>query len=315
MYIRTVWVDGFRHAILTRDDPHYIELYAKRRRPHSSASVNHTRKSQSSRLSHRSDTNLYRSPELIVKSDRIRIGKDLEIETLNLTEVEAEEKDIQSSLPSECEAGLTRPNYIDTSMRAVKSNRTARAQVREANELSDRVLQWLDLAGKVDLLATGDADRICQARHSWPEIQRRNLPKSRTATDLRARQCKQSGDASQTGDAIDRDSLYVPTSAATIENYAKRSRDTKHPSRDVHNNTRDNKKVKDMRISVAETRQKMMNERSAMEKQYKELVNKKIIPDLGKTKKQVHIFMPEAINKRIACNTNSRTESLLSQKS
>ncbi|CAH2048799.1 unnamed protein product, partial [Iphiclides podalirius] len=316
MYIRTVWVDGFRHAILTQDDPHYIELYAKRRRPHSSASINPKRKSQGSRLSHRSDTNCYRNQELIVTSDRTRIGEELEIETLNLTEVQIEEGDIsKDSTSSQCGIKNHRSNFTTIEMMAVKTNRTARVQVRDTNELSDRVLQWLDLAGKVELVATENEKRICEPRHSWPTIERRNPSKSRTVNDIRTRECKLAADESETGDSIDRRALYAPTSVTTVENYAKRSRNVKHATRDSATKARNNKRNRDMTTNVAETRQKMLDERGAMEKQYAELVNRKIIQDMSKTKKQVHIFMPESIAKGVVSNANSRTESLLSQKS
>ncbi|KPI95706.1 hypothetical protein RR46_11419 [Papilio xuthus] len=313
MYIRTVWIDGFRHAILTHDDPLYIELNSKRRRPHSSASFNPKRKAQGSRLSHRSDSNSLRNLDLVIRSDKIRISQETDIEKLNFTEIDTEDESILSESPTPiCDFDNLKSKFESIDMRVVKSNRTARIDVRENNDLSERVLQWLDLAGKVDLLANENAERISQPRHSWPEIQKRNLGKSHTATDLTRRECKLSASDSKTSDTIDRE-VYMPTSATTIENYARQSRNVKHTSRDCHAKIKENKKVKDIRQNVAEVRQKMINERKAMEKQYAELVNKKIIPDLTKTKKQVHIFMPEAIPNKIA--SNSTTGSLLSHKS
>ncbi|XP_013145288.1 PREDICTED: uncharacterized protein LOC106108596 [Papilio polytes] len=312
MYIRTVWIDGFRHAILTHDDPHYIELNSKRRRPHSSASFNPKRKSQGSRLSHRSDCNNLRNLDLVIRSDKIRISHETDIEKLNFAEIETEDESILSTSPLPvCDFENLKSKFESIDMRVVKSNRTARIDVRENNDLSDRVLQWLDLAGKVDLLANENAERISQPRHSWPEIQKRNLGKSRTVTDLRVRECKLTASDSKTNDTIDREEVYMPTSATTIENYARQSRN-RTTSRDSHAKIKENKKVKDIRQNVAEARQKMIAERSAMEKQYAELVNKKIIPNLAKTKKQVHIFMPEAIPNKVASNT---TGSLLSHKS
>ncbi|KPJ19942.1 hypothetical protein RR48_04103 [Papilio machaon] len=314
MYIRTVWIDGFRHAILTHDDPHYIELNSKRRRPHSSASFNPKRKAQGSRLSYRTDSNSIRNLDLVIRSDKIRFAQEADIEKLNFTEIETEDESILSESSSTfCDFDNLKSKFESTGMRVVRSNRTGRIDVRENNDLSDRVLQWLDLAGKVDLLENENKERISQPRHSWPEIQKRNLGKSRTATDLRVRECKLSASDSKTGDTIDRKEVYMPTSATTIENYARQSRNVKTTSLDYHAKIKDNKKVKDIRQNVAEVRQKMICERNAMEKQYAELVNKKIIPDLTKTKKQVHIFMPEAIPNKIA--TNSTTGSLLSHKS
>ncbi|CAG5045398.1 unnamed protein product [Parnassius apollo] len=314
MYIRTVWIDGFRHAILTHDDPHYIELNAKRRRPHSSASINPKRKAQSSRLSHHSDSSCLRKLDLIIKSDRIITAQDPDIEKLNLTEVEVDDDYVLKTSPRpHCNTDNFQSKTESVDMKAVKSNRTARTNVRENTELSDRVLQWLDLAGKVDLIASENPERLCQPRHSCPETQRRNLTKSRTVTDLKVRECRSvPSTESKISDSIDRQELYVPTSATTIENYARQSRIVKSTPREKHVKTKENKKVTDIRTNVVDTRLKMINERSAMEKQYAELITKKIIPNLSNAKKQVHIFMPEAIAKKLG---STGTGSLLSQKS
>ncbi|CAK1551282.1 unnamed protein product [Leptosia nina] len=284
MYIRTVWVDGFRHAILTHDDPCYLKLSAKRR-PHSSASAQ-KQSYTNSRLSHRSDDlqDCLRKLQLVNEKH----PPETSVEELHLSDVESEE---EIRIPD------VEP---DTPMAKAKSNRTARTEAKDT-DLSDRVLQWLDLAGKVDLLKE-DSERISQPRHSWPEIQRRNLIKSKTSADLKAREPKTSAGP------IDRQEIYVTTSN-TIENYARQSRNPKTR----HEKAKENKRVKDMKPNIVETRQKVVMERTAVEKQYAELVNKKLIPDVGKTKKQVHIFMPEALPKRTDLIT-SRTQSLLSQK-
>ncbi|XP_068633090.1 uncharacterized protein [Battus philenor] len=310
MYVRTVWIDGFRHAILNHDDPHYIELNAKRRRPRSSASITPKRKAQSSRLSHHSDSDCLRNLDLIIKSNKIRFTEEVIIDTLNLSEVEEDEIILRNSPVPISETDNSESQFETLDMRVVKSNRTARTDVRQNNELSDRVLQWLDLAGKVDLLNTETAERISKPRHSCPEIQRRNLNQSQIVNNAKVKENRATIE-SKANEAIDQQELRVPTSATTIENYARQSRNVKPTSRESHAKVKENKKVKDMRHNIAETRQKMINERKAVEKQYTEMVNKKIIPDLGKTRKQVHIFMPEAIPKV----TNSKNGSVLSQKS
>ncbi|XP_039753024.1 uncharacterized protein LOC120628623 [Pararge aegeria] len=317
MYIRTVWVDGFRHAILTQDDPHFLKLAAKRRRPSSSASyakstVHQTRNIRSScSLSHHDEL---RSLNLVIRKSRFqnKTENTPHIEKLNLSDVENSNDEIivKASPQPICHLNHFKLDLESDNMRTVKSNRTARNDVKENTELSDRVLQWLDLAGKVNLLNTENAERMSQPRHSWPEIQRRNLVKSKTATDLRAREVKVD---TKTSGPIDRQEFYMPTSANTIENYARQSRNIKcTPRHDAK--FKENKKVKDMRASVIETRQKMVSERNAVEKQYAEMVSKKLLPDVGKTKKQVHIFMPEALTKKFGSTTPSVTESFLSQK-
>ncbi|XP_063624338.1 uncharacterized protein LOC134796225 [Cydia splendana] len=306
MYVRTVWVDGFRHAILTPDDPYYTKV---KRRPHSSAST--TKYSRNSRLSIRDEGE--RKLSLVIRSDKSKIvskqrpksHEPIELLNLEALELESEDEFLLKANPQPIyEYDTGHSNYdLSANMRAFKSNRTARSECKENTDLSDRVLQWLDLAGKIDLLAP-NAERMAQPRHSWPEIQKRNcLSKSKTTVDIRVKEEVKTPKDSARTQGIDRD-YQVPPSAATIETYARQSR---------HRNTpRDAKKDKtkrDIRANVLETRQKVVTERNAVEKQYAELVSKKLIPDLGKGKKQVHIFMPEMIKK----NCNSRTESLLSQ--
>ena len=319
MYIRTVWVDGFRHAILTHDDPQFLKLCAKRRRPHSSAScVKSTIRRNISALSLHDDLGgCLRKLNLVIRSEKFPQGSGSDctphIEKLNLSDVDSSEGEFivkASPLPL-CDLNNFRLNLETDNMRAVKSNRTARTEVKENTELSDRVLQWLDLAGKVNLLTVENAERMSQPRHSWPEIQRRNLTKSKTVTELRAKEVRVD---SKTSGVIDRQECYMPTSANTIENYARQSRNVKSTPRN-DTKVKENKKVKDMRASVMETRQKMVSERNAVEKQYAEMVNKKLIPDVGKSKKQVHIFMPEALNKKFSSTTPGMAESLLSQRS
>ncbi|CAH0715328.1 unnamed protein product, partial [Brenthis ino] len=310
MYIRTVWVDGFRHAILTHDDPQFLKLCAKRRRPLSSAScVTSTIRRNISALSHHDD---FRNLNFVIENERFSQRTECEphIEKLNLSDVDNFDSEfvVKASPQPLCDSNSYRIKEAEN-MRAVKSNRTARTDVKENTELSERVLQWLDLAGKVNLLAEENVERMSQPRHSWPEIQQRNLMKSKTVTELRAKQVKVVDP--KTSGVIDRQEYYMPTSANTIENYARQSRNVKSTQRS-DTKIKENKKVKDMRASVMETRQKMVSERNAVEKQYAEMVNKKMIPDV-KSKKQVHIFMPEALNKKFNSTTPSVTESLLSQ--
>lgn len=315
MYIRTVWVDGFRHAILTHDDPQFLKLCAKRRRPHSSAScVKSTIKRNVSALSHHDDLgDCLRKLNLVITSDKFSQVSDCtpRIKKLNLSDVNNFDSEfiIKASPLPLCDLNNFRLNLETDNMRAVKSNRTARNEAKENTELSDRVLQWLDLAGKVNLLTVDNAERMSQPRHSWPEIQRRNLTKSKTVTELRAKEVRVDP---KTSGFIDRQECYMPTSANTIENYARQSRNVKSTLRH-DTKLKENKKVKDMRASVMETRQKMVSERNAVEKQYAEMVSKKLIPDVGKSKKQVHIFMPESLNKKFNSTSNSMTESVLSQ--
>ena len=211
-------------------------------------------------------------------------------------------------------------------MRNLRANKTSRTDAKENTELSDRVLQWLDLAGKIDLLAPENVERMSQPRHSWPELQRRshNLAKSKTAIDINkeaGRTSPKGGDSpkAQPNGTIDRHDFYVPTSANTIENYARQSRNAKSTPRhetnakikDNHNKT----KSRDIRTNVSETRLKVIHEKNAVEKQYAEMLNKKLIPDVSKNpKRQVHIFMPE-MPKKLESIPTSRTESLLSHTS
>lgn len=305
MYIRTVWVDGLRHAILNNDDPHLLKL-SKRRRPYSSAS---TTTKANSRLSLRDDD---RKIDLVVKSGKSVLTKRPKsshepIEKLNLTDLDYSDEELMIKASPQVlnESG----RFPD--MRNYRANKTAR-DTPENTELSDRVLQWLDLAGKVDLL-TANKERMAQPRHSWPEIQRRHLLKSKTAIDLSKGGIKfspKSFDSPKAQQNIDRHDFYVPTSANTIENYARQSRNK------ITQSEAQKPKIKP-KTNVIEARQKVATERSAVQKQYNELVNKKLIPDVSKTaKKQVHIFMPEMPKKPVYVSANtSRTESLLSQQS
>ncbi|XP_052753222.1 uncharacterized protein LOC113513948 [Galleria mellonella] len=340
MYVRTIWVDGFRHAILSHDDPYLIKLNAKKRRPHSSASTTNTKfttRSRNSRLNSHDDSleDCLRKLDFVIRSDRSHIAirpqrknlYDLDIEHLNLTDIEPESEDefiIKATPQPLNEFDSYRSNTsFNLTMKNLRLNRTARTEVKENTELSDRVFQWLDLAGKVNLLGSEDAERIAQPRHSWPEIQRRNynLMKSKTAVDVRGKipLTKACDSEKSHSGIIDRHDFYVPTSANTIENYARQSRNMKCTSRNESNakikETTNKTKSRELRNNMAETRHKVATERSAVEKQYADLVSKKLIPDINKsTKKQVHIFIPE-VAKKLNANITSRTESLLSQKS
>ncbi|KOB75075.1 Uncharacterized protein OBRU01_08134 [Operophtera brumata] len=328
MYIRTVWVDGFRHAILTQDDPYLLKL-AKRRRPNSSSSFSST-KNTNSRLSHHEDKN-QRKLDLVVKSGKSIITKrpkssHEEVEKLNLSDIDQdsdEELMVKASPQVLNESGR---HIID--MNNYRANKTARTDTKENTELSNRVLQWLDLAGKVDLLAPGNNERLAQPRHSWPEIQRRhNLLKSKTALDIRVKEAKmyspKACDSPKAQQNIDRHDFYVPTSANTIEKYARQSRNIKITPQNENQpqpKARENNKIKprETKPNVTETRQKVASERNAVQKQYAELVSKKLIPDVSKnTKKQVHIFIPDMPKKPTAniSATTSRAESLLSHQS
>ncbi|XP_048478427.1 uncharacterized protein LOC125488849 [Plutella xylostella] len=318
MYVRTVWVDGFRHAILNTDDPYFQILKAKRR-PQSSISYRQHRNCDS-RLSKEFEG--LRKLNLVVTSDKSIHPRpntaQPSVERLDLKDIEQETENKFVLRPRTAQLNefeSARPKYdsfID--MKTLKSNRTCRTEVKESTELSDRVLQWLDLAGKVDLLAPeNDATRMAQPRHSWPDVQKRNhLTKSKTAVDVRKDSAKESPKEManvlyERGD-IDRQEFYVPAAANTIETYARLSRADRATPRDARK-PRDYVKTKtrDLRRNVQETRQKIASERNAVEKQYADLVSRKILPDFGKPKKQVHIFIPEAVNKK--------TDSLISQTS
>ncbi|XP_026738695.1 uncharacterized protein LOC113501697 [Trichoplusia ni] len=332
MYVRTVWVGGFRHAILTHDDPYLLKLHAKRRRPNSSASCA-TNTNNTNLISHRTEDlqDCLRKLNLVLTSDKSRINQRPntshdDIETLNLNGVEDidDEFIIKASPQPLNELHLHNYESLDFNMRNLRANKTARTDAKENTELSERVLQWLDLAGKIDLLAPGNAERMSQPRHSWPELQRRNhnLSKSKTTTDIRkeGRASPKGGDspkAQQNGN-IDRHDFYVPTSANTIENYARQSRHAKiTPRHETPAKIKDSHKTKgrDVRTNVDQTRQKVISEKNAVEKQYADMLNKKLIPDVSKNpKRQVHIFMPDLPKKVESIITNT-TESLLSQPS
>lgn len=316
MYVRTVWVDGFRHAILTQDDPYLLKL-AKRRRPNSSASTTSTKKTNS-RLSHHQN-DYQRKIELVVKSGKSIITKRPKsshepVEKLNLSDIEPD-SDEELMLKASPQVLNESGRLFD--MKNYRANKTARTDVKENTELSDRVLQWLDLAGKVDLLAPGNAERMAQPRHSWPEIQRRhNLLKSKTVIDIRkeGKQSPKATDSPKAQQNIDHE-FYVATSANTIETYARQSRNVKYTPRNEYV-PKTTIKTKPSIKQVTEARQKVATERNAVTKQYAELVNKKLIPDVSKNaKKQVHIFIPEMPKKPNVSEATSRTESLLSQQS
>lgn len=335
MYVRTVWVGGFRHAILTHDDPYLLKLHSKRRRPNSSASCA-TTTNKSSRLSHHTDDlqDCLRKLNLVITSGKSRINQRPNtsydnIEKLNLNGVNQDFDDeliVKASPQTLNDTNRSSYDSLNINMRNLRANKTARTDVKDNTELSERVLQWLDLAGKIDLLAPDNVERMTQQRHSWPELQRRshNLAKSKTAIDIR----KEGGRISPKGDSpkaqqsgtIDRHDFYMPaTSANTIENYARQSRNAKiTPRHETNAKIKDNlnkTKSRDFRTNVVETRQKVISERNAVEKQYAEMLNKKLIPDVSRNpKRQVHIFMPE-LPKKIESTITSRTESLLSQPS
>lgn len=336
MYVRTVWVDGFRHAILSHDDPYLLKLNAKRRRPHSSAST--TKLTKNSRLSDHDDLDVcLRKFNFVIRSDKSKFTKrqqknsqEFEIEKLNLTDVDPESDDEQLLVKATPQPlnefdSCRSDNSVNINMKNLRLNRTSRTEGKENTDLSDRVLQWLDLAGKIDMLAPENPERMSQPRHSWPEIQRRNhhLIKSKTTIDVRGRDAvkmpsPKAYDEKPKQNGIDRQEFYVPTSANTIENYARQSRNAKSTPRvESVSKVKDNAKTKarELKTSVMETRQKMASERNAVEKQYADLVSKKLIPDMSKgNKRQVHIFIPE-LQKKLNTNVTSRAESLLSQKS
>ncbi|XP_038220727.1 uncharacterized protein LOC119838715 [Zerene cesonia] len=313
MYIRTVWVDGFRHPILHYDDPCYIKLSAKRR-PYSSASTHKaTTKIQSGRLSHRHEDleDCLRKLRLVITNEKSFKGdQEPRVEKLNLSDVDDSDDELRIKASPQHLNDFDTSRFDNVTMKAIKSNRTSRTDSMENTELSDRVLQWLDLAGKIDLLKEDTGERMSQPRHSWPEIQKRNLIKSKTSADLKAKESKPI--EQKLSGPIDRNEFNVPTSN-TIENYARQSRNVKSTLRH-DTRIKENRRAKDVKRNIAETRQKVVTERNAVEKQYAELVSKKLIPDVGKVKKQVHIFMPEALSKRTDSNVTSRTQSLLSQK-
>lgn len=315
MYVRTVWVDGYRHAILTPDDPHLERLRAKLRRPHSSVTFGEKRQ-RDSRLSHHDDLeSCLRKLSLVVTNDSTVQHRpnyvEPNVERLNLNDLDqdSEEELILRSKPqplNEFESCRSKFNSLCLEMKTLKSNRTSRTDVKENTDLSDKVLQWLDLAGKVDLLAPeNEAARMAQPRHSWPEIQKRNLlTKSRTTVDLKARVDKADiakdyySSPSERCDIDCRD-FYVPAPANTIENYARQSRNKPIARNDIAKPKENVKtKTRDLRKNVQETRQKIATERSVVEKQYAELVSRNILPDYSKSKKQVHIFIPESVQKK-----------------
>lgn len=314
MYIRTVWIDGFRHAILTHDDPYFLKLCARRRRPHTSTSYFTSKpirdiKSSISDNNKGSDT---QKLHLMIKNVKGLENTNTVVEKLDLSDVNCFEDDVTISSSQQSDDITPFQEELDNeNMRTAKTNRTACTDVQENTDLSDRVLQWLDLAGKVDLLAPEMVERMTLPRHSWPELQRRNLIKSKTTTELRFKEGK-AVCASKLSGNIDRQDFYMPTSANTIENYARKSRNVKNtPRRDTK--VKENRKVKDISTNITETRQKMITERTAVQKQYAEMISKKLIPDLSTSKRQVHIFIPEAMAKKYGSTTQSRTESLLSQ--
>ncbi|XP_060803248.1 uncharacterized protein LOC132902387 [Amyelois transitella] len=315
MYVKTVWIDGFRHAVLSQDDPYMLK--AKKRRPHSSASTF----LRTPRFNNESSRNI----NFVIRSDKSKIQvrpdrtRGYNIERLNLTDVEPESDDelLVKATPQPLNEF---DSYRSDNMKNLRLNRTARTEAKPSTELSDRVFQWLDLAGKIDLLAPESGERMSQPRHSWPEIQRRNnIFKSRTTIDVRKETVKIASANTREGEkpqnvSIDRHEIYMPTSANTIESYARQSR-MKSTPRVENAKTKDlNKtKAKELKNNVMQARQKMATERHAVEKQYADLLSKKLIPDVSKNpKRQVHIFMPDVPKKTLV--VTSRAESLLSQK-
>ncbi|KAJ2949281.1 hypothetical protein O0L34_g6231 [Tuta absoluta] len=324
MYVRTVWVGGFRHAILTHDDPYFIKN-TNNPRPHSSATCSSKSRKRNPRRDSDNLEDCLRKFNFVVKSKEVRqrpkTGRyRADVESLDLTDVDQSEDGFlikASQQPIyELETSRSKFDSVYLSMRTLKSNRTARTDVKENTELSERVLQWLDLAGKVDLLAPDNVERMSQPRHSWPGFQRRNqLVKSKTTIDVRKDPKiipKMDSAKSQIRyEPIDRQDFYEPVSANTIENYARQSRNQCTPRQEPNMKYKENKtKAKDLRTNIMEARQKIALERTEMEKKYAELISKKLIPDLKGNKKQVHIFMPELPEKTSI--PNSTTESLLS---
>ncbi|KAI5635775.1 hypothetical protein NE865_11473 [Phthorimaea operculella] len=322
MYVRTVWVGGFRHAILTHDDPFFTRNNS--RRPHSSATCSSKTRKRNPRRDSDDLEDCLRKFNFVVNSKEVRqrpkTGRSrADVESLDLSDVDQSEDDflIKASQQPIYEPETSRSKFdsVYLSMRTLKSNRTARNDVKENTELSERVLQWLDLAGKVDLLAPDNVERMSQPRHSWPGFQRRNqLVKSKTSIDMR-KDAKiipkmDSAKSQIRYEPIDRQDFYEPVSANTIENYARQSRNHSTPRQEPTMKYTNKTKAKDLRTNIMEARQKIALERTEMEKKYAKLVNKKLMPDLKGNKKQVHIFMPELPKKTSI--PNSATESLLS---
>lgn len=356
MYVRTVWVDGFRHAILSHNDPYLLKLKDKKKRPRSSASYagicnrdpNHLTLNdfKKTRLSHNEDQlgECLKKLNFVIKRNtttatRVRPKSESQahIEKLNLTDLESEQDDdlvlkANAQPLNEFESSRSKFNNACAEMKTFRSNRTPKnAESKESNDLSERVLQWLDLAGKIDLIAPeNESTRIAHQRHSWPEIQKRNLQlaKLKTVADIKSSKTKaiespKAGDGGKDkvqteSGVIDRHEFYVTTPANTIENYARLSRTTKDMSRNKTRKPKDTplvtSKITDQ-TDVEQTRQKVANEIKAVERQYADLINKKIIPNYNKTgKRQVHIFVPAIAKKQNPSTSSSRTESLLSQK-
>lgn len=357
MYVKTVWVDGFRHAILSHDDPYLLKLKDKKRRPRSSASYagicnrdpKHLTLSdfKKTRLSHNEDQlgECLKKLNFVIKRDatttvpRVRPKSESQahIEKLNLTDLESEPEDLvlkANPQPlNEFESSRSKLNNAYAEMKTFRSNRTPKnAESKESNDLSERVLQWLDLAGKIDMLIPEkESTRIAHQRHSWPEIQKRNLQlaKFKTAVDFKSSKTKaiespKAGDGGRDkvqpeSGVIDRHEFHVTTPANTIENYARLSRNVKDTPRNNARKPKDTSlvtsKTTDL-TDVEQTRQKVANEIKAVERQYADLINKKIIPNYNKSggKRQVHIFVPAMAKKLNTSTSSSRTESLLSQK-
>lgn len=354
MYVKTVWVDGFRHAILTHDDPYLVKQNAKKKRPHSSFSYAgnsnldpkqlNLSKFRKTRLSHNEDLlgECLKKLNFVIKTDKTPTKHRIhwkktehlnEIEKLDLTELDSDTDDelvlkANAQRLNDYETTKTKYNSICTdNMKTIRSNRTSRTDNnKENNELSERVFQWLDLAGKVDILGLEyETTRTNQQRHSWPEIPKRNQTNTKTSTELKRTKGKQE-ESSKAGDSakdkscaesavIDRHDFYVTTPANTIENYAMQSRNVKDtPRNDGPKSKESMTKIRDNKSYVEQTRQKIANEIYAVEKQYAELINKKIIPNYNKqgSRRQVHIFVPTVPKKTVPSTGTSRTESLLS---
>ncbi|GBP05222.1 hypothetical protein EVAR_76691_1 [Eumeta japonica] len=325
MYVRTVWVDGMRHAILQPEDPHN----KKRPRSFTAGADRKSRTRQStSRLTFRpgssSEIDFILKPQRSFATARTPTESELELHPIERLEL----SDIEDSEPEElvlnahaqpllqCDTSRTKyTSFVD--MRALRSNRTTRTEPKPTNELSDRVLQWLDLAGKIDLITDNgapdnDATRFVRPRHSWPEIQKRNdelakpkppvdskTPKSdRNRPEYTPKPSDRRGDTARC-EAIDRQELQP---ARTLESYARATRNA--PAKTG--------KPRNHKAAVQETRLKVANEIHAVEKQYAALISKKIIPEFdAPSKRQVHIFMP-AVPKKPPSNISSKPASVMS---
>lgn len=249
-------------------------------------------------------------------------GSELEseIEKLDLSELDhASEEEFHIETKSvrfdTNERFCYKVNNIVLDMKSLKSNSTLRTDPNENTDLSDRVMQWLDLAGKVDLLKQATDNRLSNPRHSWPEIQKRNvLAKSKTAVEFKSKIDTTKDIFQSRVPEIDRSDYNVPLPSNTIENYARQSRHVRITTRNDTKPKEPSKiKSNQTNVNLQETRNKIANEKKAVEKHYADLVTKKILPEY-KAKKQVHIFMP-AMPKKTGSNMSSLSPSLISKTS